>query len=171
MNKIQAIILTVVFTTVAVVLPLTQAPVVSQVETADAITVCDIFPFLEDLGLSNSLCGTESVEGQAEDNLTTAAALIRFGLSLIFIGIIAIAVFTIIKAAIQYIRSEGEEEKIQSSQKSIKAVFIGIGALLVGIIGLVIVLAFFDAGTAVTTDEGTGVDPLDGFVDDLQGGE
>lgn len=113
--------------------------------------VCDIFPFLEGLRFADSLC-TGDIEGGADTALTTGQELVQFGLSLVFVGIIAFAIFIIIKAALKYIRSEGNEEEVQEAQKAIKNVFVGIGALIVGVIGLVIILGIFNSGT---------VNPLD----------
>jgi DNA mismatch repair protein MutS len=39
--------------------------------------------------------------------------------------------------------------QLQQASKAIKTVFIGIGALFVGIIGIVIIIAFFNAGSAI----------------------
>lgn len=127
--------------------------------TDDTNLLCKLFPFIQDIGFADSLCGGD-VEEQATNTVDTVESLVRFALSLIFIGIIAVAVFTIIKAAIKYIRSEGDEAKIGDSQKAIKAVFMGVAALLVGIIGLIIILAVFDAGSAVDQEE---ENPLDEF--------
>ncbi len=74
-------------------------------------------------------------------------------ISLVFIAIILISVFIIIRAAITYIQSQGEEGKIAEAQKAIKSVFIGIGVLFVGIIGLVLVLVFFN-GTGLLSPGG-----------------
>ncbi|MDQ6986089.1 MAG: hypothetical protein Q9M91_05780 [Candidatus Dojkabacteria bacterium] len=119
----------------------------NQVEAQNLL--CDVFPFIGSIDYTSSLCGTGNIEGDARSAVSTVEQLIQLGVSLVFIGIIIIAVGTIIKAAVVYIRSEGNEGKIQESQKAIKSVFIGIGALIIGIIGLVIVLAIFNAGEAV----------------------
>lgn len=110
--------------------------------------LCELFPFLQSLGFANdALCTGEA--GEAGETVSTVESLVRFGLSLVFVGIIAVAIFTIIKAALMYIRSEGNEDQVENAKKAIKSVFIGIGALLVGIIGLVLILAFFNATSAV----------------------
>ncbi len=104
--------------------------------------LCEIFPFIESIKFTSSLCGGESEAGSAVD---TAVGLAQFALSLIFVGIIAVAIFIIIKSALKYIQSEGDQAKVEEATKAIKNVFIGIGALLVGIIGLVIIIAVFQA--------------------------
>jgi len=119
------------------------SPAVQTVGAQDNL-LCDIFPFLDGITLAGDIC-----DSSANDASSTAATSLgqwlRFGVSLIFIGIIAVAIIYIIRAAIKYIRSEGNEEEVQEATKAIKAVFIGIGALLVGIVGLVIVLSLFNA--------------------------
>jgi hypothetical protein len=72
-------------------------------------------------------------------------SLIQFGVSLIFVIIIIFGIYLIIKAALTIIRSEGDEGKIQEGAKIIKGVYIGIAIIFVGIIGLLLVLAFFRA--------------------------
>src|SRR5690606_23722251 len=93
------------------------------------------------------------------DNLT-AAGVVQLVVSLIFVGIIAYGIFLVIKASLTIIRSEGNPDKIQGGSNMIKAVFIGIGIIFVGIVGLVLVLAFFDATGIVTVnpEEPAGVD-------------
>lgn len=129
-----------------------------QSGSGDVNLICRIFPFIADIEVTSGLCG-----GSATNTATTIGAWLRFGLSLIFIGIIIIAIVSIIKAAIEYIRSEGDEGKVQEASKSIKSVFIGIGALIVGLVGLAIVLTVIGASDSLDTD----TDPLQG----QQGGE
>lgn len=111
--------------------------------------LCQIFPFIKGIVFAESLC-TGKPDGDGA--LSTTQSLVQFGASLIFIGIIAVAIFIIIKAAIKYIRSEGDEGQVEEATKAIKNVFIGIAALLVGIIGLVIILSIFSSTTASNED-------------------
>lgn len=78
-----------------------------------------------------------------------AASFIRLGVSLIFILIVLYGVFVIVQAALKIIRSEGDAGRYEEGQKMIKGVMIGIGIIFVGIIGLVVVIAFFNAGNIV----------------------
>ncbi|MCA9387173.1 hypothetical protein KC669_04020 [Candidatus Dojkabacteria bacterium] len=103
--------------------------------------LCDIFPFLKGLRFASGLCTTGGIEEQGSSAIDTALQLFSFGVSLIFVGIIAVAIFVIIKSALKYIQSEGDESKVEEATKAIKNVFIGIGALIIGIIGLVIILS------------------------------
>lgn len=64
-------------------------------------------------------------------------------LSLVFIGIIILAVYIIVTSGIQYVRSKGDEKEIAAANKAIKSVFVGIGVLFVGVVGVILVLAFF----------------------------
>ena len=126
--------------------------------------ICKVFPFISSIqsfGIAG-LCGTLSTTETANQ----ISGYIKLALNLIFIGIIIIAIYIIIKAAIKYIRSEGDEGKIQESQKAIKSVFIGIAALFVGIIGIIIVLAFFNATGAVNQNTST----PNNFLNQLLGG-
>jgi uncharacterized membrane protein YidH (DUF202 family) len=117
-----------------------------DLDSSEVNLICRIFPFLDNLGFVNStLCG----EGDGSETAATVADYVQLALSLIFVAIVIIAIYIIIKAAIKYIRSEGDEDKIQEAQKAIKSVFVGIAALFVGIIGLVLVLAFFQATGAI----------------------
>lgn len=134
--------------------------VTTQAQDSGGNILCTIFPFLEGIRFAEGLCSGD-VDSSANDAVDTGTQLVQFGLSLVFVGIIAIAIFIIIKAALKYIRSEGNEEQVTEAQKAIKNVFIGIGALIVGVIGLVVILGIFNAG---------GTNPLntDGETDDLQ---
>ncbi len=113
--------------------------------------LCQIFPFLKGIKFAESLCGSD-ISGGAASAIDTGEALIQFALSMIFVGIIAFAIFVIIKAAVKYIRSEGDESKVEEANKAIKNVFIGIGALIVGVIGLVIILGIFSSASGGLLD-------------------
>lgn len=71
--------------------------------------------------------------------------LIKVGLGAVFVLILIYGIFLIIKAALTIIRSEGDEAKIQEGSGAVRAVFLGIGIIFIGIIGLVILIAFFGA--------------------------
>ncbi|MCA9381584.1 hypothetical protein KC678_04930 [Candidatus Dojkabacteria bacterium] len=111
------------------------------VNAQETSTLCQIFPFLDGIIFADGLCNPSKIGQSGGDALSTFWALARFGVSLIFIGIIAVAIFVIIKSALKYIQSEGDESKVEEATKAIKNVFIGIGALIIGIIGLVIILS------------------------------
>jgi len=125
---------------------------VQAASTTGGSVLCDIFPFIKSIGAFGigSICegGAEvpTKVGLAEQAVNVA----RLAASFIFIGIIVIAVYIVIKAAIKYIRSEGDKDKITEAQKAIKSVFVGLIALFVGVIGLVLILVLFDAATAIT---------------------
>lgn len=148
---------------------------VSMPQTVSAQTsVCTVFPFLETIGLfgiGSSLCGTTDASDTGAKAATAAANMIQLVLQLIFIGIIVVAVYVIIKSALKYIRSEGEEAKVQEAQKAIKTVFVGVAALFIGILGIVLVLAFFQASGAVDTEntQETGLPVIQQFLDQLFG--
>ena len=84
--------------------------------------------------------------GEVDDDSTTAEGvnsrlgeIFRLVTSLIFVGLIALGVYIIIKAALKIIRSEGNSEKVQEGASSIKSVFIGLGLIFGGLIGLVVI--------------------------------
>ncbi|CAG1022498.1 hypothetical protein DOJK_01712 [Patescibacteria group bacterium] len=72
--------------------------------------------------------------------------LIKALLAFIFIAIMLYGVFLIIKAAVTIIRSNGDPSQIEAGVGMMRGVYIGIGIIFVGLIGLIIVLAFFGAG-------------------------
>ncbi len=131
---------------------LTINPIPVHAQTTGSV-VCDIFPFIKNIGAFgiDSVC---SGKADAVPDKTTLAQqavnLARLGASFIFIAIIVVAVYIVIKAAIKYIRSEGDKDKIESAQKAIKSVFVGLIALFVGVIGLVLILVLFEATGALT---------------------
>lgn len=119
-------------------------PVAAQIQAGQNVTICSfIGPICNALGI-NDLGNA----GQTATSLVRSWA--NLGITLLFIGIILIAVYIIVKAAITYIQSQGDEGKIAEAQKAIKSVFIGIALLFVGIIGIILVLAFFN-GTGLLT--------------------
>ena len=59
--------------------------------------------------------------------------------------VVLVAVAYALLAAFKYIRSEGEAGKMEDAKKSITAIFIGIAAMLIAIIGIVLVFAIFGA--------------------------
>lgn len=119
--------------------------------------LCTIFPFLRGIAFAGNLCGGDSGAANA---VGLGVTLVQTVLSLVFVWIIAVAVYTIIRAAIKYIRSEGDNTKVEAAQKSIRTVFVGIGALLVGIVGLAIVIALFGASGGLTPNGGIDTDTL-----------
>jgi uncharacterized membrane protein len=132
--------------------------IVSSVSAQNGTSVlCTIFPFLEGIAFAGNLCGGDS---GASNAVGLGITLVQTALSLVFVGIISVAVYTIIRAALKYIRAEGDDSKVEEAQKSIKRVFIGIGALLVGIIGLAIIISLFGATGGLNTQSGIDTEAL-----------
>jgi len=71
---------------------------------------------------------------------------VRTGLYIALGMIILVAVVYALIAAFKYIQSQGDPGKIEEAQKAIKAIFMGIAAMLIGIVGVVLVFVFFGAG-------------------------
>lgn len=76
---------------------------------------------------------------------------VRLFVSLIFVLIVLYGVFMIVRAALKIIRSEGDAGQVEEGQRMVKGVLIGIGLIFVGVIGLIVIFAFFGAGGVVNT--------------------
>ena len=74
--------------------------------------------------------------------------------SLVFIGIIVIGVVYVIKGSLKIISSEGDSSKIEEGTKIFKGVMIGLVMIFQGILGVLLMIALFDASsvTQVSTD-------------------
>ncbi|RMD77221.1 hypothetical protein D6810_01530 [Candidatus Dojkabacteria bacterium] len=148
-----------------VVLPVELSAAGSNNQGSSGNVLCKLFPLINSVASSFCAGGNDSaiVEGAASD----AANLIRFALQLVFVGIVGVAIYVIVKAALKYIRSEGEKESVEQARAAIKTVFAGIAALFVGIVGLVLVIAFFNASGALNVGESSGIRVIDTFKDSL----
>ncbi|KXK26786.1 MAG: hypothetical protein TR69_WS6001000807 [candidate division WS6 bacterium OLB20] len=82
-------------------------------------------------------------EGSGSANFVTSR--VQLGLVLALGAVVLIAVVYAIMAAIKYIQSQGDAGKIEEAQKAIQAIFFGIGAMLIAIVGIVLVFVFFGA--------------------------
>lgn len=143
-------------------------PLVSKVSADENQSLlCDVFPFINNIRTFNiyTVCGTPSADLNKENLGTTAVNIARIAASFIFVGIIIVAVYIVIKAAVKYIRSEGDDKKIEEASKAIKSVFVGLIALFIGIIGLVLILVLFDALGAI--NDAPSVDTIIDNQDDL----
>lgn len=91
------------------------------------------------------LCDALGIGGSDSGNVAVGLAARWFNLAItvIFTAIILIAVYVIVTNAIKYMQSQGDEGKIGEAQKAIKSVFIGIALMFVGLVGIVLVIAFF----------------------------
>lgn len=70
---------------------------------------------------------------------------VRWAFFLVLGGLVLVAVVYSILAAYKYVTSQGETGKIEEANKSIKAIFMGIAAMAVGIVGIVIVFTIIGA--------------------------
>jgi hypothetical protein len=68
---------------------------------------------------------------------------VQLALFLVLGGLVLISVVYALLAAFKYIRSEGMPDKMEEAQKSIKAIFFGIAAMIIAIIGIVLVFVIF----------------------------
>ncbi len=69
----------------------------------------------------------------------------RLALFMVLGALVLISVVYALLAAFKYIRSEGDPGKMEEAQKSIKAIFFGIAAMIIAIIGIVLVFVIFGA--------------------------
>ena len=73
---------------------------------------------------------------------------VQFVLVVALGGIVLVAVGYAMMAAFKYVSSQGESGKMEEAQKSIKAIFIGIAAMIIAIVGIILVFAVFGAKPA-----------------------
>lgn len=80
------------------------------------------------------------------DGSGTAAFIVsrvRVGLFIALGVIIVVAVIYALLASFKYIQSQGDPGKIEEAQKAIKAIFMGIAAMMIAIVGVILVFVFF----------------------------
>jgi fumarate reductase subunit D len=70
---------------------------------------------------------------------------VRSGLIIALALLILVSVVYALLAAFKYIQSQGDPGKIEEAQKAIKAIFYGIAAMMIGVVGIVLVFVFFSA--------------------------
>jgi len=91
----------------------------------------------------NDLFGLLGPDGSGTANFVTSRVQLGLVIALGIVLLIAV-VFSII-SAVKYISSQGDSGQIEEAQKAIKAIFFGIGAMLISVVGIVIVFVFFGA--------------------------
>jgi hypothetical protein len=120
------------------------------------VLICIIFSVVPRKAESADLCGLLPCDQYDTDDVTNVNErvenLVKFGLSAIFVVIIIIGIYQIVRAVLKIIRSEGKQEDLEGGYNILKGVWVGIGLFFVGVIGLVIVLAVLDSGGIVSTD-------------------
>ncbi len=84
------------------------------------------------------------------DKGQTVANAVSSVMTIMFIAVFIVAVFYTFMAAIKYIRSEGNEQKVEEAKNAVKAVLFGVAAMFIAIIGILLINAFF-GGTSSTT--------------------
>jgi hypothetical protein len=134
---------------------------ISQVAAQTASPICEVFPFLKGIQLFGGMCtiNEDRVGLGLSEVVRGVLAILRFAASMIFVVIVAIAVFVIIKSSIKIILSNGDSQKVKDAQDGIKSVFWGITWLILGIVGLVILLTFFQStGALQIQNEGRNFD-------------
>ncbi|MEO0075444.1 MAG: hypothetical protein ABIK31_04965 [candidate division WOR-3 bacterium] len=79
-------------------------------------------------------------------------SILSFIASLVFIAIIILGVVKIILAVYKIISSEGNADSLSKGRDMIKAVWVGIAIIFLGLIGLLIIIAIFNAGSIFNVD-------------------
>lgn len=74
---------------------------------------------------------------------TFITSRVRVGLFIALGVIILVAVVYALLASFKYIQSQGDPGKIEEAQKAIKAIFYGIAAMMIAIVGVILVFVFF----------------------------
>jgi heme/copper-type cytochrome/quinol oxidase subunit 2 len=105
-------------------------PIVSVVANAATLLPKPIADILSKLGQEGT--GTASFLG----------GRVASGLFIFMIFLVLFGVFYSLQAAFKYIRSEGDPGQMEEAQKGIKAIFFGIAAMAIGIIGIILVFVF-----------------------------
>lgn len=124
MKKLKIAALTGTFMSIVMTLPVRAFDLLPA-------NIADIFDLLGEEG-----SGTAGfISGRVATGLFfTLGILVLFG------------VVSAIQAAFKYIRSQGDSGQMEEAQKAIKAIFYGIAAMMIGIVGIVLVFVFFNAG-------------------------
>ncbi|MEI7578951.1 MAG: hypothetical protein WCJ58_02800 [bacterium] len=68
---------------------------------------------------------------------------VQLALFIVVGGLVLVAVVYALIASFKYIRSQGDPGQIEEAQKAIKAIFFGLGSLVIAIIGIVLIFVFF----------------------------
>lgn len=87
-------------------------------------------------GLSPKIVNDQDRGKLVADTVTSA-------MTVMFIAVFIVAVFYTFMAAIKYIRSEGNEQKVEEAKNAVKAVLFGVAAMFIAIIGILLINAFF----------------------------
>ena len=82
---------------------------------------------------------------QGTGTATFITSRVRVGLFIALGVIILVAVVYALLASFKYIQSQGDPGKIEEAQKAIKAIFYGIAAMMIAIVGVILVFVFFGA--------------------------
>lgn len=107
----------------------------------------------EDLGLCDFFPCSESQQSPNLDEDVNSAAenLFIFVTTFSFTGIILVGIYYILRGSVQIIWAQGDASAVEKGFSKIKGVYVGIIILFVGLIGLVVLIVFFDGGSIFTT--------------------
>lgn len=132
----------------------TMSPVASA---ADANVKCIVngtpFSFLCNLS-------SPSTTGGAKCPGTLVANLFKSGLTLALVVVLILAVAYVIKAAINFIRAEGDEKKVGAAKAAMISVLKGIGAMFIAILGIVIINVLFVSNDSGNSSISEAVDQI-----------
>jgi len=88
---------------------------------------------------------------------------VKLGVSLVFVSIVLSGFFLIGKAVVKIILSEGKPEGLEGGLNSIKSVWTGIAMIFIGILGVVLIIVFFNAGDLFNVS----LEKPEGFTGDI----
>jgi len=99
---------------------------------------------------NNSVCGVFGCQRIVDpfwlDSVSSAPKtidIIGLGFALFFVILVIFAIFRIIKAVYQILLNAEKSDIIKDQSKVIQNIFVSIGMLFIGFIGLLIIFAFF----------------------------
>lgn len=113
---------------------------------------------LEQVGETGKKLGTNPAE--------TTYSIVQSAMTILFVAVFIVAVFYTFMAAIKYIRSEGNEQKVEEAKNAIKAVLFGVAAMFIAIVGILLINAIFGGNAG---GQNVLVDAINGVLNPLRG--
>ncbi|MEI6462573.1 MAG: hypothetical protein WCO33_02790 [bacterium] len=110
------------------------------------------------------LFGVWTIDSGGTTTGVTVTNLIMSILTLLFIVVFIVAIVYTFLAAIKYIRSEGNEQKVEEAKNAVKAVLFGVGAMFVAILGIILINALFGGASDPTSGLGTQISNIIKFI-------
>ena len=125
------------------------------------------------LGPFAGFCGNGSnVNTQVKSGLgDTVSKAITSGITIFFFAVLVVAVFYTLKAAITYVRAEGDDKKVGQAKASMRSILFGVGTMFIAVIAILFIYSFFGASAdGQTTGIAAAIDGLVAPIVKLFGG-